>query len=657
MQCVAGSWQSTGRWPAVGSRASVPLPHPWTNVSSSEFARICRPGGRAARAVQLLTYECDALPHLRETPALVVLPGSAAEVQARRAAVRQRGRALRRARARHRPLGRRAAGAGRRRHQPRPAQSRARRRHPQPPRHGRAGRHQPRDHAAGRAVRLLLRARSVEPAGVLDRRQRRRELRRRALSEIRLHRAPRARGRSGAARTASWCRSAARCPMRPGRICSACSSAAKARSPSSPKSTCGSCASRRACRRCSRRSTASATAGSRRLGHHRRRHRSGRRRDDGRAGHSRRPKPRCTRTFPPADTILIVELDGPAAEVASCSRSSRTSAGGPARRTIEVAQDEAQRARIWKGRKAAFAAMGRVSPNYYVQDGVVPRTKLPEVLGRIRALEQRDRAADRQRLPRRRRQPAPADLLRRADSGAGDAGRGSGRRDPHLLRRGRRIDHRRARRRRRQARLHAADVLRRRPRRDAGGARRVRPAAPLQPRQGASDAAAVRRSARPVPPASGRSAPASPSASDDVPTHRRGRAARRTPSTASCLRMIVEPETASELAAALRRASRDRQQHGAPRRRHEARWGRRRRAVDLVVSTAKLNTPARPPARRSDRDGRRRACTLASSIASSRGTGSGCRSTARSTRPPSAASSRPTIAARCAIATARRAIC
>src|SRR5207253_4492473 len=48
-----------------------------------------------------------------------------------------------------------------------------------------------------------------------------------------------------------------------------------------------------------------------------------------------------------------------------------------------------QRMRIWKGRKAAFAAMGRLSPNYYVQDGVVPRTRLPEVLERIRALEGR----------------------------------------------------------------------------------------------------------------------------------------------------------------------------------------------------------------------------------------------------------------------------
>jgi len=54
---------------------------------------------------------------------------------------------------------------------------------------------------------------------------------------------------------------------------------------------------------------------------------------------------------------------------------------------LELARTEAQRARIWRGRKAAFAAMGRVSPNYYVQDGVVPRTRLPEVLNRIRELE------------------------------------------------------------------------------------------------------------------------------------------------------------------------------------------------------------------------------------------------------------------------------
>ena len=80
--------------------------------------------------------------------------------------------------------------------------------------------------------------------------------------------------------------------------------------------------------------------------------------------------------------MLIVELDGPAAEVRELFAIGRGDLPADrARRVVEVAQNDEQRARIWKGRKAAFAAMGRVSPNYYVQDGVVPRTKLPEVLG------------------------------------------------------------------------------------------------------------------------------------------------------------------------------------------------------------------------------------------------------------------------------------
>jgi glycolate oxidase len=93
--------------------------------------------------------------------------------------------------------------------------------------------------------------------------------------------------------------------------------------------------------------------------------------------------------FPKADTILIVELDGSAAEVRELFTVVEEICRNAGAITIEVAQDEAQRARIWKGRKAAFAAMGRVSPNYYVQDGVVPRTRLPEVLERIRDLGER----------------------------------------------------------------------------------------------------------------------------------------------------------------------------------------------------------------------------------------------------------------------------
>src|SRR5205085_11596917 len=53
---------------------------------------------------------------------------------------------------------------------------------------------------------------------------------------------------------------------------------------------------------------------------------------------------------------------------------------------VEVARDAVQREVFWKMRKAAFPAMGRISPRYYVQDSVIPRTRLPDVLERIDAL-------------------------------------------------------------------------------------------------------------------------------------------------------------------------------------------------------------------------------------------------------------------------------
>jgi glycolate oxidase len=87
-----------------------------------------------------------------------------------------------------------------------------------------------------------------------------------------------------------------------------------------------------------------------------------------------------------AGAALVVELDGSEAECEArfgevlelCRRVGATG--------VRVAEDEAERALIWKARKAAFAAMGRVSPNYYVQDSVIPRTRLREVLRRIEEL-------------------------------------------------------------------------------------------------------------------------------------------------------------------------------------------------------------------------------------------------------------------------------
>ena len=68
---------------------------------------------------------------------------------------------------------------------------------------------------------------------------------------------------------------------------------------------------------------------------------------------------------------------------------------------IRVAADDGRARLIWKARKAAFASMGRISPSYYVQDGVIPRTRLRDVLEQIDALSAYVRLARRQRLSRR----------------------------------------------------------------------------------------------------------------------------------------------------------------------------------------------------------------------------------------------------------------
>src|SRR5439155_1334891 len=82
--------------------------------------------------------------------------------------------------------------------------------------------------------------------------------------------------------------------------------------------------------------------------------------------------------YPDCGGLLLVELDGPAAEVAALMAQVREICTSCGAWELRVAQSEEQRAAVWKGRKAAFAAMGRISPNYIVQDGVIPRTALPE---------------------------------------------------------------------------------------------------------------------------------------------------------------------------------------------------------------------------------------------------------------------------------------
>jgi glycolate oxidase len=81
--------------------------------------------------------------------------------------------------------------------------------------------------------------------------------------------------------------------------------------------------------------------------------------------------------------VLIVELDGPLAQVEEDLARVESICRANDAREIRTASDLDDRAAVWRGRKAAFAAMGRISPDYYVQDGVVPRTKLPSVLRAI----------------------------------------------------------------------------------------------------------------------------------------------------------------------------------------------------------------------------------------------------------------------------------
>jgi glycolate oxidase len=90
-----------------------------------------------------------------------------------------------------------------------------------------------------------------------------------------------------------------------------------------------------------------------------------------------------------AAAVLLVEVaglpHGLEADVARIIEIGAAHGSGPAR----VAQDEAERALLWKGRKSAFGAIARIKPNYYLHDTVVPRRKLPEVLREVYAITAR----------------------------------------------------------------------------------------------------------------------------------------------------------------------------------------------------------------------------------------------------------------------------
>jgi len=87
-----------------------------------------------------------------------------------------------------------------------------------------------------------------------------------------------------------------------------------------------------------------------------------------------------------AGAVLIVELDGPAVGLPPQVERVREIALSEGAARVDVARDDAERQRFWRARKGAFGAMGRLAPDLYVHDAVVPRARLPEVLERICAI-------------------------------------------------------------------------------------------------------------------------------------------------------------------------------------------------------------------------------------------------------------------------------
>jgi glycolate oxidase len=111
------------------------------------------------------------------------------------------------------------------------------------------------------------------------------------------------------------------------------------------------------------------------------------------------------------EALLIIELDGPGVEVDYLIERVAGIAEECGASSVRASTSEEERALFWAGRKAAFPAVGRISPDYYCMDGTIPRRRLPEVLARMREMSEHYDLRGRQRVPCRRRQPASADPL------------------------------------------------------------------------------------------------------------------------------------------------------------------------------------------------------------------------------------------------------
>ncbi|TAJ90338.1 FAD-binding oxidoreductase, partial [bacterium] len=92
-----------------------------------------------------------------------------------------------------------------------------------------------------------------------------------------------------------------------------------------------------------------------------------------------------------AAAVLLVELEGVREQTERAATLVQAVCTRNGARKVRVAQSDAERQLLWKGRKEAFGALGALAPNYYVQDGVVPRSRLPEIMKEVAEISRRYR--------------------------------------------------------------------------------------------------------------------------------------------------------------------------------------------------------------------------------------------------------------------------
>ena len=489
----------------VHGNANAPVPTAALRAAIDEtalharFAAVVGAKNAIVSPSELRTYECDGLLGYRVRPQIVVLPGSTEEVAGCVKVRARAGHAGRTARCGDRALRRLAAERRFGRDRALADEEDPRGRSRQPRRARAARRDQPRHHARARRRRLVLRSRSELAERVHDRRQRRGELRRRALPEVRLHGEPRRGPHVGAARRRGRRAGLARRRARVARLRSGRRRRRQRRDDRDRHRGAGARAARAGAGADAVRNVPlDRRSRRRRLAHHRRRDRSGRDRDvrpardrGDRGGDGRRLAARRRRAA--ADGRRRRRSGGRRdrrARVRSPARRGRDRDSRAARRSGAAARVEGPQVRV-RGDGPHLAELpraGRRDPAQGHRAGAA----------RDRGARRERRFADRERVPCRRRQPAPAGAVRRPHPRAG-AGRGARRgRDPARLLALRRLGDRRARRRPRQGVLPGRAVQRRRSRDDADRAHDVRSRSALQPAQDVPDAAAVRRQARRV---------------------------------------------------------------------------------------------------------------------------------------------------------------